>query len=195
MATDKVIQCGDFYQLSPIAEANDAVWLKSSIFDNCGITEKVTNNEETKSLAILDTQYRCHPNSAKLALELTAQGFKSGIESISIITPYNAQAKYIRNNLGLFRETYPEKKIEAATVHKYQGREMDMIIFDLIDAPAKSGLAPFLKGVHGGVAMRLINVATTRARGKFIVIANVDFIERVLYKEGIDKAISIELSF
>ena len=248
LATDKVIQCGDFYQLSPIAEEPEAVWLKNSIFDKCGITSKVTNNEELKELAVLDTQYRSHPdiansiidivyngklknglershenfyaqhlepysnnacilldtsevctisnpwcekkglswinpNTAELTLRLTDAGLKSGIKSIGIITPYNAQAKHIRNKLGVIREAHPDKRIEAATVHKYQGREMDMIIFDLIDGPPKSGLAPFLKGVHGSEAMRLINVATTRARGKLIVIANVDFIEQCLYKE------------
>lgn len=248
LATDKVIQCGDFYQLSPIAEESEAVWLKNSIFDKCGITTKVTNNKELKDLAVLDTQYRNHPdiansiidivykgklknglvknhenfhaqylepypnnacilldtskvstisnpwcekkglswinpNTAELSLKLTEDGLKSGIKSIGIITPYNAQAKYIRSKLGALREAYPDKKIEAATVHKYQGREMDMIIFDLIDGPPKSGLAPFLKGLHGSEAMRLINVATTRARGKLIVVANVDFIEQTLYKE------------
>lgn len=248
LATDKAILCGDFYQLSPIAEDPDAIWLKNSIFDQCGITEKVINDEKLEELVILDTQYRCHPdiansiidivykgklkngldknhnnfyaqyldpypneacilidtskvstisnpwcvkkesswispNSAELALKLTECGLKSGIESVGIITPYNAQAKYIKREFESLHKEYPDKKIEAATVHKYQGREMDMIIFDLIDAPGKNDLAPFLKGVHGSEAMRLINVATTRARGKLIVIANVNFIERILYKE------------
>lgn len=247
LATDKVIQCGDFYQLSPIAEEPEAVWLKNSIFDKCGITAKVTNDEELKELAVLDTQYRCHPdiansiidivykgklkngldknhdnfyaqylepypnnacilidtskvstisnpwcekkgsswinpNTAELVLRLTECGLKSGIKSIGIITPYNAQARHIKSKLGVLSEAHPDNRIEAATVHKYQGREMDMIIFDLIDGPAKGGLAPFLKGVHGSEAMRLINVATTRARGKLIVVANVDFIEQKLYK-------------
>ena len=248
LATDKAILCGDFYQLSPIAEDPEAIWLKNSIFDQCGITEKVTNDEKLEELVILDTQYRCHPdiansiidivykgklkngldknhnnfyaqyldpypneacilidtskvstisnpwcvkkesswispNSSDLALELTERGLKSGIESVGIITPYNAQAKYIKRMFESLHKEYPDKKIEAATVHKYQGREMDMIIFDLIDAPGKNDLAPFLKGIHGSEAMRLINVATTRARGKLIVIANVNFIERTLYKE------------
>jgi len=55
-----------------------------------------------------------------------------------------------------------------------------MIIFDLIDSPRKSGLAPFLKGDHGTESMRLINVATTRAKGKLVVIASVTFIQTQL---------------
>ncbi|MFZ5988062.1 MAG: AAA domain-containing protein [Bacillota bacterium] len=248
LATDKVMQCGDFYQLSPIADEKDAVWLKNSIFDKCGITHKVINSQGLKELAILDTQYRCHPdiansiidivykgklkngrdrnddnfyaqnhepfannacvlldtskvftisnpwcerkgesswinpNTAELALGLAEAGLKSGIKSIGIVAPYSAQAKLIKSKLGILKEKYPDKKIEAATVHKYQGREMDMIVFDLIDGPPKYDVK-FLKGCHGSEAMRLINVATTRAKGKLVVIANVDFIEQKLYKE------------
>jgi hypothetical protein len=60
---------------------------------------------------------------------------------------------------------------------------MDMIIFDLIDCYPKEKLAPFLSGGHGTKSMRLINVATTRARGKLIVIANVESIEQKLCDE------------
>jgi superfamily I DNA and/or RNA helicase len=105
----------------------------------------------------------------------------SGIKSIGIITPYAEQAKLYKVQISSLKKSYPSKKIEAATVHKYQGREMDMIIFDLVDCYGKS-LGKLLSGEHGSDAMRLINVATTRARSKFIVIANVSYITKNLYK-------------
>jgi superfamily I DNA and/or RNA helicase len=107
----------------------------------------------------------------------------SGIKSVGIITPYAAQAKEIKKKIEYFKDLYPDSKIEAATVHRYQGREMDMIIFDLIDCYPKEKLAPFLSGGHGTESMRLINVATTRAKGKLIVIANVESIEQKLRDE------------
>jgi superfamily I DNA and/or RNA helicase len=248
LATSKLILCGDFYQLSPIAESKKSKWLTLSIFDNIGITDTVAHGKELPYLSMLKKQYRCHPNiansiidivykgrlenglesndknfyaykmepysnyscilldtsnvstqadpwceqkgsswinekSADLSLKLMKDGLRSGIKSIGIITPYNAQAKLIRNKLTDIRNEYPDRKIEAATVHKYQGREMDMIIFDLPDGPSKYGLAPFLVGLHGSEAMRLINVATTRAKGKLIVVANVDFICQKLYTQ------------
>ncbi|MCB2305617.1 AAA domain-containing protein [Clostridium estertheticum] len=241
LGKEKAILCGDFYQLSPISSC-DTKWLSKSIFDNRGITEKISNGERLAELAILDTQFRTHPtiansildivykgmlknglpnnhkmfyaqdlepfpkescvlidvssskdtecwcveeegkgwinkNSAQIAIDLTKQALKSGIKSIGIITPYKGQAKYIKSKLKELGELEAYQKVEAATVHKYQGREMDMIIFDLIDSPGKKALAPFLTGEHGTESMRLINVATTRAKGKLVVIASVPFIE------------------
>ena len=104
----------------------------------------------------------------------------SGVKSVGIITPYREQAKYIKKNIKLISKLYPDSKVEAATVHRYQGREMDLIIFDLVDGYPKPDLAPFLREGHGTESMRLINVAATRAIGKLIVIANADYIEQKL---------------
>jgi superfamily I DNA and/or RNA helicase len=51
---------------------------------------------------------------------------------------------------------------------------MDLIIFNLVDCYPKPKLAPFLSKGHGTESVRLINVAATRAKGKLIVIANMD---------------------
>jgi hypothetical protein len=245
LAKKKAVLCGDFYQLSPIAENKDAEWLSQSIFDQRGITQKVAIGQNITELTILDTQYRCHPkiansitnivyhgklkngyqethpnfeaqhlepypneacvlldlsrictnlnpwcerkgnswlnvNSAELTLKLTQQALVSGIKSVGIITPYREQAKHIKKSIKYLKNRYVNTKVEAATVHSYQGREMDLIIFDLIDCYPKDVLAPFLREGHGTESMRLINVATTRAKGKLIVIANVDYIEQKL---------------
>jgi Superfamily I DNA and RNA helicases and helicase subunits len=245
LAKKKSILCGDFYQLSPIAENKNAGWLSKSLFDRLGITQKVASGQNITELTILDTQFRCHPrianaitdivyhgklkngyeethpnfyaqylepyageacvildlsrictisnpwcqkignswvnvNSAELTLKLTQQALASGIKTIGIITPYRAQARDIKKKIKYFHDLYPNSKVEAATVHRYQGREMDMIIFDLVDCYPKPKLAPFLSEGHGTESMRLLNVATTRARGKLVVIANVDYIEQIL---------------
>lgn len=245
LGKEKVILCGDFYQLSPISISNRAKWLSNSIFDIKGITDKIKNNENIKELAILDTQYRTHPqiansivdivyhgklfnglnsnhknfysqhlspypgyqcilidtsnnesisnpwckrkngswineNTAEIAIKLTIKALNSGIKSIGIITPYREQATLYKSKIKELKENYINCKIEAATVHKYQGRQMDMIIFDIVDGYGKHNLTPLLNGYHGSEAMRLINVATTRAIGKFIVIADVNYIEQKL---------------
>jgi len=246
LAKKKSVLCGDFYQLSPIAENKNAEWLSKSIFDKRGITQKVAGGQNIVELTILDSQYRCHPriansitdivyhgklnngyegthpifdaqylepyaneacvlldlseictsstpwcekkgdswiniNSAELTLKLTQQALASGIKSVGIITPYREQARHIKKNIKYISKLYPESKVEAATVHRYQGREMDLIIFDLIDCYPKANLAPFLSEGHGTESMRLINVAATRAKSKLIVIANVDYIEQKLF--------------
>ncbi|TCL72449.1 AAA domain-containing protein [Hydrogenispora ethanolica] len=245
LAKKKAILCGDFYQLSPIAENKNAEWLSKSIFDKLGIIRKIVSGQNLTELTILDTQFRCHPrvansiidivyhgklkngyeethpnfdaqclepyaneacilvdlsrictsstpwcetkggswvnlNSAKLTINLTQQALISGVKSVGIITPYREQARHIKKNIKQLNKLYPNSKVEASTVHRYQGREMKLIIFDLVDCYPKKLLAPFLSQGHGSESMRLINVATTRAIGKLIVIANVDYIEQKL---------------
>ena len=77
--------------------------------------------------------------------------------SIGIITPY-------QNNVRLIRETINRDDIKVDTIHSFQGREMDTIIFstsddivtDFSDSPM------------------LINVAVSRAKNRFILVASSD---------------------
>ena len=77
--------------------------------------------------------------------------------SIGIITPY-------QNNARLIRELIKRDDIKVDTIHSFQGREMDTIIFstsddivtDFSDSPM------------------LINVAVSRARKRFILVASSD---------------------
>ncbi len=77
--------------------------------------------------------------------------------SIGIITPY-------QNNVRLIRDTIKRDDIKVDTIHSFQGREMDTIIFstsddivtDFSDSPM------------------LINVAVSRAKKHFILVASSD---------------------
>lgn len=95
--------------------------------------------------------------------------------SIGIVTPYRAQARWYNLLIQeLIEPFFPKMKtnLYAATVHGFQGSENDMIVFDAVDGTAheKVGALFTKKGSD-----RLINVAVTRARGKFILVANDTF--------------------
>ncbi|MCG3056909.1 Upf1 family helicase, partial [Escherichia coli] len=81
-------------------------------------------------------------------------------------TPYRAQAQLVRD---LVKGVIPEEHILAATVHKFQGSEKDLMIFDTVDSHpfSKPGIL-----LINELADRLINVAITRAKGKFIMIGD-----------------------
>jgi len=115
-------------------------------------------------------QSRRNPNSAQLAVQLAARAAESGIDSIGIITPYVEQARLIRQQLrsgGLDHET-----TECSTVHRFQGRERDLIILDTTDAaPLKPGI--LLNGP--ATAANLLNVSLSRARGKLIILADTHY--------------------
>lgn len=114
--------------------------------------------------------------SSLVTIQLTLQAMKDGLHSIGIVTPYRVQAKWYNLLLDeLIKNADNQGEIYAATVHGFQGSENDMILFDLVDGVShgKPGTLITRKGSE-----RLINVAITRAKGKFILIGNDEFIQK-----------------
>lgn len=73
-------------------------------------------------------------------------------DDIGIIAPYNNQVDTINASLG--------GEIEVATVHKYQGREKDVIIMSVVD----DNITEFADDPS------LLNVAVSRAKKKFYLV-------------------------
>jgi hypothetical protein len=88
---------------------------------------------------------------------------------IGIITPYKAQAKFINK---IRRTLLPEvKKVKVSTVHKFQGLENEIIIFDtVISRGKKHGPGFFYDG--SDESDRMLNVAITRAKAKLIIVGD-----------------------
>ena len=111
--------------------------------------------------------------SAILAFFTALDAEKNEEKQIAIITPYAAQTRLINAMIQDYRKNNPTN-IVCSTVHQFQGSERNVVIFDAVESypSAKVG---FLMGKVMDSVLRLINVAVTRARGKFIVIANSKF--------------------
>ncbi|MGG4489241.1 AAA domain-containing protein [Metabacillus idriensis] len=115
-----------------------------------------------------------------LSFQTIHEAYLSGVRSIGYVTPYRAQASLMQQLLGdLYEEELLNADILAATVHKFQGSERDVMIFDSVDSfPEKrAGLL-----TAGKDSVRLINVAITRTKGKFIHVSNSDFIRQNVYR-------------
>lgn len=118
---------------------------------------------------------RHNGQSAELCVQLALEATRAGAESVAVITPYADQARDIRTRLD---RAGGDGRIECSTVHRFQGHERDLVIFDTVDA------APMRPGVllndtrPGSAARNLINVSLSRARGKLIVISDVGYFER-----------------
>ncbi len=89
-------------------------------------------------------------------------------ECLDMVTPYAAQRETIK---ALVEGTDLEALVRIGTIHAFQGLEFDGVIFDTTEAPGLA-VAPFLRGMWGSEAMRLLNVAVTRARHKLVIIAH-----------------------
>jgi DNA polymerase III delta prime subunit len=119
------------------------------------------------------TQSRINLVHACLALELAKLAKSNGFKEIGIITPYRAQASFIRK---LALDSGFGTEVEVATVHRFQGRQKEIIIFDISDSdPHKpSRLVSGRTTEH----LKLLNVAISRPQDKLLVIANLDYVSR-----------------
>ena len=116
--------------------------------------------------------------SAQCCVELVRTALKDDLHSVGVITPYVEQSRLTRDLLR--REGLLGKSIECSTVHRFQGREKDLVILDLVDT------APFPPGklladqTADSNAARFLNVSLSRARGKLVIIADCGyFLQRI----------------
>jgi vacuolar-type H+-ATPase subunit D/Vma8 len=123
---------------------------------------------------------RLSPYSAAFCSRLAAQCIEEAQRNgtdikVGIITPYREQAKLLSRMLE-------DKGIEnesciASTIHRFQGAEKDIVIFDLVEGsplrPGKLVSGKFKESEAG----KLITVAISRAKGKFILVGNSAYIQ------------------
>ena len=115
--------------------------------------------------------------SGLVAMQMMLIGLLDGVQSIGVVTPYRAQSRFLSTCIReiLQRTKYQNIPVLAATVHKFQGSERDMMIFDTVDSypQERPGVLFFDHKNH-----RLVNVAVTRARGKFIQLSDCHYMRK-----------------
>ncbi|MFD0829236.1 AAA domain-containing protein [Neobacillus sp. M.A.Huq-85] len=115
-----------------------------------------------------------------LSFQLIHESYLAGAKSIGYVTPYRAQANLMELLLNeLFQNERMSADIIAATVHRFQGSERDVMVFDTVDGWPLERAGMLLTGKD---SERLINVAITRTKGKFIHVGNQTFIRQHIYQ-------------
>jgi superfamily I DNA and/or RNA helicase len=145
------------------------------------VKSKPFNN---KSFIIVDTKGKGECNtkegsysrynevSAAYCAELAEQAIDSDISCV-IITPYNAQVQLIKEYLR--SKHISSDKVECSTVHRFQGKERDMVIFDTVDsAPMSPGVLIVSQNKRSS-SDNLLNVSLSRACGKLIIVSDVNY--------------------
>lgn len=137
-------------------------------------------NDDEKHLLALTTMpgehCRGHYNQREIdAVKIELLPLLRNREQTGIIAPYNKQ-------VNLFHAQIPD--VEVATVHKYQGREKDVIIMSVTD----DVITEFTDNAN------LLNVAVSRAKDKFCLVVtgnpqelrgNIhDLLEYIQYQQG-----------
>jgi hypothetical protein len=107
--------------------------------------------------------------------------------SSALISPYRAQARLLAagvRDLQLADAT-------GATVHRFQGSERHVVILDLVDAHPEATPSK-LTGADLDLALRLVNVGLSRARGKAILVADKEVVEdRFAPNSAVRRALSL----
>lgn len=116
----------------------------------------------------------------RLVLKLQQRGINS--EQIGVIVPFRSAVYDLRNRLyenGI-------RGVEVGTIHTFQGREKDYIIFDTVMSGEQQGgskrhysVRPLDEQKNGLSVPRLLNVAFSRSKKELAVIADMDHVNRV----------------
>ncbi|MBO6522392.1 MAG: DNA2/NAM7 family helicase [Balneolaceae bacterium] len=111
-------------------------------------------------------------------------------EEIGVIVPFRSSVYQVRNYL---REKN-FRGIEVGTIHTFQGREKEVIIFDTVMSGELQygqlrhySVRPFDETKNGLSVPRLLNVAFSRSKELLVVIADMNHVERVYGKKFLGK--------
>ncbi|MEH7246270.1 AAA domain-containing protein [Neobacillus niacini] len=111
-----------------------------------------------------------------ISFQLIHESYLGGARSIGFVTPYRAQANLMDILLQeLYEQERSSSDIVSATVHRFQGSERDVMVFDTVDSDPQERAGMLLTGKE---SERLINVAITRTKGKFIHVCNLSFFHK-----------------
>lgn len=131
-------------------------------------------NEDNSRFNILSAVF-AFATALKAEKSQTSINDCSDEEKVGIITPYAAQTRLIKSMIQDHRHSKRTTNISCATVHQFQGSERNVVIFDAVESCPSTRAGWLMSRNEGGSVTRLINVALTRSRGKFIAIANKAF--------------------
>jgi len=104
------------------------------------------------------------------------------VDELGIIVPFRSTVYDIR------RELYEHDLgvIEVGTIHTFQGREKDVIIFDTVMSGEQQygrrrhySVRPFDEEKNGLAVPRLLNVAFSRSKERLVLLADMDHINRI----------------
>jgi superfamily I DNA and/or RNA helicase len=131
----------------------------------------------------LSTGGRFNLYNAMLSCTIAKKILTKTIEGrIGIIAPYAAQARLINK---IAKDWGILDQIRTSTVHRFQGGEESIIIFDTVEGSGTK-VAPMLDDTKpDSDARRLLNVAITRAKYRFYLVAHTKHLLSDLHDDSV----------
>ena len=171
-----MLQC--HYRCHPniIAYSNEVFYNNTGKLEVCTRTDRLKGNPQGIVLVnVVGRQtsdvVNINESEARKAVEIAVQVATQYPDvSIGIVTPFKHQAERI--NQLIPDNLY--KRIDANTVHKYQGDEKDIMIYSLVvtdNSPDRK-----ISWIDNSIP-NLVNIAVTRAKSTLYVVCNVNYIK------------------
>jgi hypothetical protein len=121
---------------------------------------------------------RVNEAHADVVVRVVEMLLRAGVRDVGVVTPYRPQTKLIRGRLRDRLDPDALRGVEVSTVHAFQGREKDAIVFDTVDVPPLP--SRFLDERWNRDLPRLLNVALSRARRQCVLVGCRDGLRRTL---------------
>lgn len=126
---------------------------------------------------------RVNEAHADAVVRLVELLLRAGVRDVGVVTPYRPQTKLIRRLVCERIDPERAAEVEVSTVHAFQGREKDAIVFDTVDVPPAP--SRFLSERWNRDLPRLLNVALSRARRQCVIIGCREGLRRTLPEEAL----------
>ncbi len=121
-----------------------------------------------------------HARAVTSLLEVAAA---MGIDDVAVVVPYRLQARRlwgrVRGELG----RAAPRNLEISTIHRFQGREKSVVVFDTVDAPPSRSW--FLHEGRNRDLPRLLNVALSRTRDMLVVVGTAEGLAATLPEDAL----------
>ena len=111
------------------------------------------------------------------------QAAAAGQSDVAVVTPYRAQTRHLHNLVKTRLGRAAPRGLQMSTVHRFQGREKQLVVIDTVDAPP--GRSWFLDERQNADFPRLLNVALSRAQSMLAIVASVEGLKRTLPEDAL----------
>lgn len=155
------------------APAAGAAAAAATILDTSGLDPRVERVDGSR-------RNRTH---AEAVADFVGAAARDGIDDIAVVSPYRAQTRHLSDLVRRRLGRAAPANLEVSTIHRFQGREKRLVIFDTVDAPP--GRSWFLDERRNRDFPRLLNVALSRARDRLVIVATVAGLRRTLPREAL----------
>jgi superfamily I DNA and/or RNA helicase len=144
-----------------------------AVVDTTGLDPRVEREDGSRRNAV-------HLEVALQLLEVLA---RAGASDVAVVTPYRVQTRSLARRARARLGPIAPAALEVATIHRFQGREKNVVILDTVDAPPDRSW--FLDETRNRDFPRLLNVALSRARELLVVLGTVEGLRRTLPRDAL----------